>query len=61
MREDLEDAYGTVDWAKAQFPAIQKEIEAWFSAPAYLLVEEPHPETGKKIWSCPDEWCKSCG
>lgn len=49
MRDDLLDAYGAVDWARSQFPAIQEEFKTWLNAPSYELVSDPHPETRKKL------------
>jgi len=50
MREDLLDAYGAIDWAVSQLPVLEQTFKAWFDAPPYLLVEEPHPEMGKKLF-----------
>jgi hypothetical protein len=50
MREDLEDAYAAVDWAVTYLPILGKIIDDWRSAPAFWLVEEPHPEIGQKLF-----------
>jgi hypothetical protein len=50
MRDDLLDAYAAVDRARAHIPEVEKEFEAWMHAPPYLLIEEPHPEIGQKLF-----------
>ena len=50
MRDDLLDAYAAIDWARGEIPVVEQEINGWFGAPPYLLVEEPRPEIGKKLF-----------
>jgi hypothetical protein len=50
MRDDISDAYAAVDWARAQLPALEQEFKSWFESDPYLLIEEPHPEMGKKLF-----------
>jgi hypothetical protein len=50
MRDDLLDAYAAVDWARAEIPTLEQKFRSWMEAPPYLLVEDPHPETGKKLF-----------
>jgi hypothetical protein len=50
MRPDLDDAYAAVDWAKSQFPVLEQEIKSWNDSPAFLLVDEPRPEMGKRLF-----------
>ena len=50
MREDLEDAYGAIDWARTHLPPLQHAFQAWFDSPPYLVVEEPHPEMRQKLF-----------
>jgi hypothetical protein len=53
MREDLLDAYAAVDWAKTQLPILEHAIKAWVDIPPYVVVEEPHPEMGQKLFKLP--------
>ncbi len=57
MRDDLLDAYAAVDWAVSQLPAFEQALKAWFDAPPFLLVEEPHEKMGQKLFkleiNCP--------
>jgi hypothetical protein len=50
MRDDLEDSYGAIDWARTHLPPLQQAFETWLNAPPYLMVEEPRPEMGKKLF-----------
>src|SRR5271165_4317698 len=50
MRDDLSDAYAAVDWAVSHLPIIEQAIKAWFDAPAYIVVDDPHPEMGKTLF-----------
>jgi hypothetical protein len=49
MRDDLLDAYAAADWAIAHLEGFQQRLKAWINGPPYSLIEEPHPEMGKKL------------
>ena len=49
MRPDLDDAYAAIDWASAQLPLIEQEIEAWRRLPPYEIMAEDDPAIGKKL------------
>jgi hypothetical protein len=48
MRDDLLDAYAAADWAITHLEGFQQRLKAWIDGPPYSLIEEPHPEIGKK-------------
>jgi hypothetical protein len=51
MSDDLLlDAHAAVDWARAQIPILEQELKSWFESPAYLIVEDLHPEMGTKFF-----------
>jgi hypothetical protein len=50
MRDDLEDAYGAIDWARTYLNPLQQAFQAWLDVPPHRIVEDPHPEMGKKLF-----------
>lgn len=43
MRDDLLDAQAAVDWAIAQFPALEKRLRSWLDANIDVEIEEQPP------------------
>jgi len=37
MREDLEDAYGSIDWARTHLDPLNHAFKSWFDAPISRL------------------------
>jgi hypothetical protein len=50
MRDDLLEAYAAADWAISHLEGFQRRLKTWIDHPPYSLVEEPHPEMGKKLF-----------
>jgi hypothetical protein len=49
MREDLLDAYAAADWAVTHLDGFRQRLKTWVDGPPYSLIEEDHPEMGKKL------------
>jgi hypothetical protein len=49
VRADLEDAYAAADWAITHLEGFDQRLNAWIESKPYSLIEEPHPEIGKKL------------
>ena len=48
MRDDLLDAQESVDWAVAQIPAFESELNGWIAANFVTFMEEVDPNSGEK-------------
>lgn len=49
MHNDLLDAQASVDWAKAQIPALEKRLKAWERTDPYAAIVEHDPDTGENL------------
>jgi hypothetical protein len=49
MRDDLLDAKSAVDWADAQIPLFQQELNSWQKCYPYSVVEERDLESGDRL------------
>lgn len=57
MRDDLLDAYSTVDWAKfQQIPILEQRIVAWQRNGPYNIDTETDPVTGDELVVASEMW-----